>query len=99
MLEADLRHADADPNRDVFNAKIWSHNAVLVTIPGWPFSLIHDRDSLSKELDRCVRDGLDDVLHKYTEPDQTYLRETKSYLLQFEEDDELSVKKFSSLHL
>ncbi len=37
--------------------------------------------------------GLDDALHKYQEPAQTYKRENKTILLQFEAHVELSVKE------
>jgi hypothetical protein len=93
MYEFDIRHADMDPTRDVFMARVWNTNSIIVTMPGWPFSLLHDRDLIAKELPACVRDGLDDALHKYTEPDQIHMRESRTFLLQFEDHVELSVKE------
>ncbi len=93
MYEFDIRHADLDPNRDVFMARVWNSNSILVTMPGWPYSLLHDRNAIANELHSCVRDGLDDVLHKYNEPDQIHIRESRNFLLQFEDHVELSVKE------
>jgi hypothetical protein len=76
MVEIDIRqHADAAPDRDLFIARLWSSNSVLVTLPGWFFSLVNNRDQIALDAPKSVINGLDDALHKYQDPDKTFQRE------------------------
>ena len=59
-----------DDHQDVYRARIWSNNSILITFPAWDYSLLHNRDTYAARLKGVkapagIIDAVDDALHTY----------------------------------
>ena len=59
-----------DDHQDVYRARIWSNNSILITFPAWEYSLLYNRDTYAAGLKATnapagIIDAVDDALHTY----------------------------------
>ena len=93
-------------DQDVYRARIWSNNSILITIPAWEYSLLHNRDTyeagliVTKAPARII-DAVDDALHTYHDNlngnqesgcDVQQVGKNKHVLLEFDDDIALTSK-------
>ena len=70
LLSCSYIYANNDEHQDVYRARIWSNNSILITFPAWDYSLLHNRDTYAAGL-RGVKapagiiDAVDDALHTH----------------------------------
>ena len=70
LLSCSYIYANNDEHQDVYRARIWSNNSILITFPAWEYSLLHNRDTYAAGLKGTkapagIIDAVDDALHTY----------------------------------
>jgi hypothetical protein len=87
----DIRVVYDEPSAEPFRAQVVGEDQILVTVPSWPHSLVHNRDALLKSgLDDDVMLAMDDARHRVRLFDQS-----KHILLQFPRGQVLSTKEIA----
>ena len=61
-----------DDHQDVYRARIWSKNSILITSSAWEYSLLYNRDMYEAGLKVTnapagIIDAVDDALHTYND--------------------------------
>lgn len=89
-LPMDIRHVYDDEKTKWYKARLWSENSVLLSVPAFPYSLLHNREEMSRsgKLPDYVVSGMDDGRHVYDERKAS--RKIKHMLLQFPESTRLT---------
>ena len=93
-------------HQDVYRARVWSKNSILITFPAWEYSLLYNRDMYEAGVKTTntqagIIDALDDALHTHHDNlngnqesgcDVQQADKNKHVLLEFDDDTILSSK-------
>jgi hypothetical protein len=90
MHQIDIRHIADDPSVEFYKGRVFTSNSVLLRVPAFPYSILHNRDEIAANVSATTSDALDDARHSF-EQDKAG-REWKYLVLDFPTNHELSSK-------
>lgn len=88
MYKIDIRHIADDRNVEFYKGRVFTNNSLLLRVPAFPYSIIHNREEMS--LKNAAADALDDARHSYEQ--NKAAREWKYLVLDFPTNHMLSSK-------
>jgi hypothetical protein len=90
----DVRWVLEDSQVDMYKARIFSSNSVLLQVPSWSYSVLSDRDEFASVGTTNLTNAMDDARHEFYAKKET--RMFKQILLTFPKDHVLSAKEIYS---
>jgi hypothetical protein len=73
LLKIDIRYLLDMPGKNVYKARIRSHNSVLLTMPEWDYMFLHNLDLFEDQIGEAITDGIDDAVHTVSHSQEVIL--------------------------
>jgi hypothetical protein len=90
MYQIDIRHIADDASVEFYKGRVFTSNSVLLRLPSWPYSVLHNRDEIALSVNATACGALDDARHSFAQ--EKAAREWKYLVLDFPSDHQLSSK-------
>ncbi len=91
MYQIDIRHIADDSTVKFYKARAFPSNSLLIKLPAWPYTILHNRDEIEAHVSTPVTDAIDDARHDFSQDKAA--REWKYLVLDFPTDHRLSSKE------
>ena len=89
----DIQFIADDPIVDFYKARVWTNSSLLLQIPSWSYSLLHNREEINATVHQNVTDAMDDCRHAFATNKAS--QEWKYLILDFPKDHQLSSKEIN----
>jgi hypothetical protein len=91
MIDFDPEWSAKDKTKKWYRATVLNDDTIVIEVPGWRFSYLHDREELQKKMPAYIADELDDKRDKYMK-DTNPSRHHKEIHLHFPSGHRLSAE-------